>query len=169
MLPNHQQYIQWYGERFVKWAAKIGINTETAVSAILSGYKIEQQGYKACMGILKLADKYSPERLENACKKALTFTPRPSLNISKSYVSQVFNNTLKISFSECINQLRINEAISLIDSGEPSLSKIAFESGFNSIRSFNRNFYDFTGSTPGDYMKNKQLRNNNCLNSNFHF
>ena len=77
------------------------------------------------------------------------------LNISKSYVSQVFNNTLKISFSECINQLRINEAISLIDSGEPSLSKIAFESGFNSIRSFNRNFYDFTGSTPGDYMKNK--------------
>lgn len=30
------------------------------------------------MAILKLADKYSPERLENACKKALTFTPRPS-------------------------------------------------------------------------------------------
>ena len=41
-------------------------------------YKVEQQGYKACMGILKLADKYTPERLENACKKALTFTPRPS-------------------------------------------------------------------------------------------
>ena len=36
----------------------------------LNGYKVEQQGYKACMGILKLADKYTPERLENACKKA---------------------------------------------------------------------------------------------------
>ena len=36
---------------------------------------MEQQGYKACMGLLKLADKYTPERLENACRKALTFTP----------------------------------------------------------------------------------------------
>ena len=31
------------------------------------------------MGLLKSADKYTPERLENACRKALTFTPRPSL------------------------------------------------------------------------------------------
>lgn len=87
MPPNHQQYIQWNGERFVKWAAKIGINTKTAVSAILSGYKIEQQGYKACMGILKLADKYSPERLENACRKSLTFTPRPSLKNIQAILS----------------------------------------------------------------------------------
>ena len=31
------------------------------------------------MGLLKLADKYSPERLESACKRALEYTPRPSL------------------------------------------------------------------------------------------
>ena len=48
---------------------------------------IEQQGSKACMGILKLADKYSPERLENACKKALTFTPRPSLKNIQAILS----------------------------------------------------------------------------------
>jgi hypothetical protein len=30
------------------------------------------------MGLLKLADKYTPDRLENACKRALSFTPRPS-------------------------------------------------------------------------------------------
>lgn len=30
-------------------------------------------------GAVKLADKYTPERLEMACRKALTFTPRPSL------------------------------------------------------------------------------------------
>ena len=79
MPPNHQQYVQWNGDRFRKWAAKIGPNTNTVIDALLSGYKVEQQGYKACMGILKLADKYSNIRLENACKKALTFTPRPSL------------------------------------------------------------------------------------------
>ncbi len=59
MPPNHQQYVQWNGERFRKWAAKIGENTRTVIDALLSGYKIEQQGYKACMGILKLSDKYT--------------------------------------------------------------------------------------------------------------
>ena len=61
------------------WAGKVGSNTQVAVQAILSSYKVEQQGYKSCMGLLKLADKYTPERLENACKRALEYTPRPSL------------------------------------------------------------------------------------------
>lgn len=87
MPPNHQQYIQWNGDRFRKWAVKIGSNTHTVINALLSGYKVEQQGYKACMGILKLADKYSPERLENACRKALTFTPRPSLKNIQAILS----------------------------------------------------------------------------------
>jgi len=87
MPPNHQQYVQWNGERFAKWAAKIGCNTETVVRAILAGYKVEQQGYKACMGILKLADKYSAERLENACKRALSYTPRPSLKNVQTILS----------------------------------------------------------------------------------
>jgi len=79
MPEKHQQYVQWNGERFRNWAGKIGTETQTVVSAVLSGYKAEQQGYKACMGLLKLADKYTPERLESACRKVLTFTPRPSL------------------------------------------------------------------------------------------
>lgn len=78
MPKDHQKYIQWNGERFIKWAEKIGVNTATVVKVILCGYKVEQQGYKACMGLLKLADKYTPDRLENACKRALSFTSRPS-------------------------------------------------------------------------------------------
>ena len=73
MPPNHQQYVQWNGERFRKWAAKIGQNAKTVVEAILTGYKVEQQGYRACMALLKLADQYSQERLESACAKALTY------------------------------------------------------------------------------------------------
>ena len=78
MPPEHQKYIQWNGERFVHWAAKIGGCTEAAVKAILSSYRVEQQGYKACLGLLKLADKYTPERLENACRRAFEYTPQPS-------------------------------------------------------------------------------------------
>ena len=79
MPPEHQKYVQWNGERFIHWAGKVGSNTQVVVRAILGSYKVEQQGYKSCMGLLKLADKYTPERLENACKRALEYTPRPSL------------------------------------------------------------------------------------------
>ncbi len=78
MPPEHQKYVQWNGERFTRWATKIGACTEAAVKGILSSYKVEQQGYKACMGLLKLADKYTPERLENACRRAFEYTPQPS-------------------------------------------------------------------------------------------
>ena len=50
MSPNHQRYMQWNGDRFRKWAEKIGANTQTVISAILGGYKVEQQGYKALWG-----------------------------------------------------------------------------------------------------------------------
>ena len=78
MPPEHQKYVQWSGDRFISWAATIGSCTVAAVKAILNSYKIEQQGYKACLGLLKLSDKYTPERLENACKRAFDYTPQPS-------------------------------------------------------------------------------------------
>ena len=78
MPPNHQQYIQWNGERFRKWAEKIGASAATVIETILTGYKVEQQGYRACMALLKLSDQYTPERLDSACAKALDYTPRPS-------------------------------------------------------------------------------------------
>ena len=79
MPPDHQKYVQWNGERFIRWAGKIGSSTECAVRAILSSYKVEQQGYKSCLGLVKLGDKYSAQLLEGACKRALEYTPRPSL------------------------------------------------------------------------------------------
>ena len=42
-------------------------------------HKVEQQGYKPCASLMRLADRYTAERLENACAKALSYTPNPSL------------------------------------------------------------------------------------------
>lgn len=78
MPPDHQKYLQWNGERFLRWAEQIGENTEAVIRHFLAMHAVEQQGYKACMALLKLTDKYPPERLENACRKALSYTPQPS-------------------------------------------------------------------------------------------
>jgi len=77
MPPNHQKFLEWDGDRFRKWAGSIGESTRAVVEGVLSSYKVEQQGYRSCMGLLKLADKYSVSRLETACKRALAYTPNP--------------------------------------------------------------------------------------------
>jgi transposase len=78
MPLDHQKYMTWNGDRFKSWAAKIGENTVSVVRLFLESHKVEQQSYKACMALLKLADKYSVERFETACAKALSYTQCPS-------------------------------------------------------------------------------------------
>lgn len=87
MPDSHKEYLQWNGDRFRRWADKVGPETRTVIDAVLNGYKVEQQGYKSCMGILRLADKYTPGRLENACRRALTYTPRPYLKQIQAILS----------------------------------------------------------------------------------
>jgi transposase len=83
MPDEHQQYTQWNGERFISWAESVGPHTVIAIKAILTSHKIEQQGYRSCTALLKLADRYSVTRLETACARVLSYTPSPSYkNIS---------------------------------------------------------------------------------------
>jgi transposase len=78
MPDKHRVHTEWNAERFISWAKSIGENTRIAISSILSSHKVEQQGYRSCIGILKLADKHGAKRLEAACEKALSYTPTPS-------------------------------------------------------------------------------------------
>ncbi len=87
MPEDHQKYLEWNGDRFRKWAAKIGTNTQKVVHAILASTRIEQQSYRSCMGLLRLAEKYSAERLEAACKRALSLTASPSYKSVKNILA----------------------------------------------------------------------------------
>ncbi len=87
MPEDHQKYLEWNGDRFRKWAARIGENTGKVINAILSSQRIEQQSYRSCMGLLKLADRYSAERLEAACIKALSYTASPSYKSVKNILA----------------------------------------------------------------------------------
>jgi hypothetical protein len=78
MPEKHRQYTQWNAERFIRWASDIGPCTLTAVKAIIASRKVEEQSYKTCIALLKLADTYSVARLEGACERALSYTATPS-------------------------------------------------------------------------------------------
>ena len=87
MPEDHQKYLEWNGDRFRQWAERIGTNTSKVVNALLASQRVEQQSYRSCMGLLKLADKYSVDRLEAACAKALTYTASPSYKSIKNILA----------------------------------------------------------------------------------
>jgi transposase len=97
MPEKHQQYTKWNAERFGSWARSIGDNTEAVVKAMLSSRMVEQQSYKACIGLLKLADKYSVSRLESACQKALSYTPSPSLKSVQTILKTGSDRTSEVT------------------------------------------------------------------------
>ncbi len=70
MPPEHQFYSQWSPERFLRWATEIGEQTAELISRALDARRHPQQAYRTCLGILGLAKRYSPERLEGACQRA---------------------------------------------------------------------------------------------------
>ena len=107
MPEDHQKYLEWNGDRFRKWAEKIGINTYTVVNAILASKRVEQQTYRSRMGLLKLAEKYSDELLETACKKALSFTESPSYkSIKNILVTDFAKQELETSDSKTTHKAR---------------------------------------------------------------
>ena len=84
MPEDHQKYLEWNGDRFRKWAAQVGINTNEVVNNILTSGRVEQQSYRSCMGLLKLSEKYTPVQLERACQRALQYSHSPSYKSIKN-------------------------------------------------------------------------------------
>ncbi len=71
MPKKHQKHAEWTPERIASWAKKTGDSTEKLVEAIMNSRAHPQQGFRSCLGVLKLAKRYGAERLELACKRAL--------------------------------------------------------------------------------------------------
>lgn len=72
MPKAHRQYAEWTPQRIIRWASKAGEHTARVVEAILTSRAYPQQGYRSCLGLLRLGQRYGNERLDAACHRALT-------------------------------------------------------------------------------------------------
>lgn len=71
-LPKaHQKHLEWSPQRLIAWGRSMGPSTGTMVEGIMERRPHPEQGYRSCLGLLSLSKKYSPERLEQACCRAL--------------------------------------------------------------------------------------------------
>lgn len=71
MPPQHQKWVEWTPERFVRSAQKIGPACATLIQTIIATRAIPQQGFRSALGILRLEKSYGTSRLEMACQRAL--------------------------------------------------------------------------------------------------
>jgi transposase len=69
MPSAHRRYATWTPSRMMREAGKIGPATIALVEAIMKAKPHPEQGFRACLGILRLARSYGSARLEAACRR----------------------------------------------------------------------------------------------------
>lgn len=89
MPSSHRRYADWTPERLRRQAGEVGRNTSALVEIILRERAHPEQGFRACVGILRLVKTYGRERLEAACGRAIEIGAR-----SYSSVHSILKNNL---------------------------------------------------------------------------
>ena len=87
MPVRHREHSQWSPSRFIDWGAGIGKATVQVVRSQLEDRPHPEHGYRACLGLKSLCKRYSSERLEAACRRALTIGS-PSYSSINSILKQ---------------------------------------------------------------------------------
>jgi transposase len=89
MPSAHRAHAEWTPSRILTWAEKVGGATRTLCDAILADRPHPEQGFRSCLGILRLGKRYGDERLEAACDRALGVRAR-----SYRHVESILKNGL---------------------------------------------------------------------------
>jgi len=89
MPSSHRRYADWTPERIRRQAGEIGRNTAALLEITMRERPHPEQGFRACVGIIRLAKSYGRERLEAACGRALEIGAR-----SYTSVNSILKNNL---------------------------------------------------------------------------
>ena len=71
MPPSHRAHLEWTPSRLISWAAKSGPSAAELVTQILESRAHPEQGYRACLGIMRLGKTHGTDRLEAAACRAI--------------------------------------------------------------------------------------------------
>ncbi len=70
MPSSHRAHAEWTPSRLIRWAEKCGPATGRVVAGILKSRPHPEQGYRACLGLMRLGRRYGDSRLDAACERA---------------------------------------------------------------------------------------------------
>lgn len=76
MPSAHRKHAEWSPSRLIAWGKSVGPQTARFVEVLLANRPHPEQGYRSCLGTMRLAKVYGKERLEAACARALVVRAR---------------------------------------------------------------------------------------------
>ncbi len=138
----------------------------SALSAESSKFEIKGVLYSICARF----DKTASYKKISADKQTLLFkiftyieknfkedcqleTLAKSVGYNAEYISRFFKKKTNISYHQYLTVRRLNHAAHLLLNTEQTILSGAIESGYTSLRTFNRNFRNYYGTTPQQYKK----------------
>lgn len=76
-MPSHHRkyqeiHVEWTPEKIMRWAGKIGTATMNTAQAIMNSKQHPEQGFRACLGVIRLAKTWGNDRVDAACHLALS-------------------------------------------------------------------------------------------------
>jgi transposase len=106
MPKAHQAQAEWSPSRILSWASTVGPQTAKLAEAILTERPHPEQGYRSCLGILRLSKKYGTARVEAACERAMAVGAR-----SYRHVESILKHGLdQLTPTETAPQSRLHHA-----------------------------------------------------------
>ncbi len=76
-----------------------------------------------------------------------------SANFSMFHFTRFFKETTGMTFGQYLNNYKVSKAVNMLKNSPDSISEIAFNSGFSSIKTFNRVFKQVKGCSPSEFKK----------------
>lgn len=71
MPASHRAHAEWTPSRLVSWGRSVSEETGVFIERLLESRPHPEHAYRACLGLMRLARRYGPERLSAACARAL--------------------------------------------------------------------------------------------------
>jgi transposase len=72
MPASHRAHREWTPQRLIAWGERIGAACGVVVRWQMEHRPHPEQGYRACLGLQRLARQFGDARLEAACARALS-------------------------------------------------------------------------------------------------
>ncbi len=95
MPDNHKKYLNYNADEFMKWADDIGKSVADVVGSFLNTGSVPEQGYKSCISLMKLCERYGKKKLNNVCERILGITSVPTVRNIASLLNNYSNSDME--------------------------------------------------------------------------
>lgn len=161
-IKFHSEIAQTFGERIERLINITGFDRFLEILSILNELaKSNNYDYLTAMSNSSPPSDKESERINNVINYILNHykedIPLEAIaevaNYSKAAFCRFFKKRTRKTFSEFLNEVRISQACKLLRNSDLNISQICYESGYNNVSNFNRQFKKLTGTTPKSYSK----------------